>query len=286
MVDRKMYESGRPVTWCPGCGNYAILEVLKDVLSREGYLPHEVMMVTGIGQAGKTSQYIRTNAFNVLHGRTLPVATGIKLVNPKLKVLAVGGDGDGYAEGGNHIIHAARRNVEVTYMIHNNQIYGLTKGQLSPTTDLGSPTSSYHNPSSTRPLNPIRFLLGTGASFVARGFAGDKEQLASILAQALQHRGFAVMDILQPCVVFNKVNTFKWYKDRVYDVNKAGHKPGDLTAAFSLAGEWGEKIPTGIFFAEKRNTLNQALLGQEWESPLVEKNPLPTDIASLFQEYL
>jgi 2-oxoglutarate/2-oxoacid ferredoxin oxidoreductase subunit beta len=190
------------------------------------------------------------------------VATGIKLVNPALKVIAVGGDGDGYAEGGNHIIHAARRNVEVTYMIHNNQIYGLTKGQMSPTTDLGSPTTSYHNPNGTRPLNPLRLLLGTGASFVARGFAGDKEQLAGNLKQALQHRGFACIDILQPCVVFNKVNTFKWYRDRVYDVNKEGTARGP-GRAFRLAGEWGEKIPTGVFFAEKRETLNQALLGGE-----------------------
>lgn len=286
MVDRGVYESDRPVAWCPGCGNYAILEVLKDALSKAGYLPHEVVMVSGIGQAGKTSQYIRTNAFNTLHGRTLPVATGIKLVNPKLKVLAVGGDGDGYAEGGNHIIHAARRNVEVTYMIHNNQIYGLTKGQLSPTTDLGSPTTSYHNPSSTKPLNPIRFLLGTGASFVARGFAGDKEQLAGILEQALQHPGFACIDILQPCVVFNRVNTFKWYKDRVYDLNDAGHDPGDLAMAFHMAGEWGETIPTGIFFAEKRQTLNQALLGKESDLALVEKDPQAKAIEPLLQEYL
>jgi len=285
VVNSDRFYSARPKTWCPGCGNHLILEVLKETLTRLEYQPREVLLVSGIGQAAKTSQYIRTNTFNVLHGRTLPVATGVKLVNPDLRVIAVGGDGDGYAEGGNHIIHAARRNVEVTYLIHNNQIYGLTKGQLSPTTDLGSPTSSYHNPNGTRPLNPLRFLLGVGASFVARGFAGHQEQLGRILKQALQHRGFACIDILQPCVVFNKVNTFKWYRERVYDINKAGHDPEDLAGAFRLAGEWGDRIGTGIFYAETRETLNDALLGRE-ARPLVQRVPRVQDVAPLLQEYL
>ncbi len=285
MVEADRFHTARPKTWCPGCGNHQILEVLKETLARLDYHPHQVLLVSGIGQAAKTSQYIRTNTFNVLHGRTLPVATGAKLVNPRLKVLALGGDGDGYAEGGNHIIHAARRNVEVTYMIHNNQIYGLTKGQLSPTTDLGSPTTSYHTPSSTRPLNPLRFLLGIGASFVARGFAGSREQLGDILEKALKHRGFACIDILQPCVVFNRVNTSKWYRERVYDVNEEGHSPDDLAGAFRLAGEWGERIGTGIFYAEERETLNDALLGRD-APPLVERKPEPRDVAPLMKEYL
>ena len=284
MVEREVFNTGRESTWCPGCGNYLILDVLKESLSELGYLPHQLLFISGIGQAAKLSQYARANTFNVLHGRTLPVATGASLTNPNLKIIAVGGDGDGYAEGGNHIIHAARRNVNITYMIHNNQIYGLTKGQLSPTTDLGSPTSSYPGESSTRPLNPIRFLLGVEASFVARGFAGNKEHLGLILRKALQHRGFACIDILQPCVVFNKVNTFKWYKERVYDMNDAGHDPADLGEAFRLAGEWEEKIPIGIFYAQERPTLGDALLGTEAKA-LVERKPDPALVKPLLKKY-
>ena len=285
MVESTDFNTNREITWCPGCGNFFILDVVKETLSNMGFLPHQVLLVSGIGQAAKLSQYVRANTFNVLHGRTLPTATGASLTNPNLEIIAVGGDGDSYAEGGNHIIHAARRNVDITYLIHNNQVYGLTKGQLSPTTDLGSLTTSYPGANSTRPLNPVRFMLGAGASFVARAFAGNKQQLSIILKKALQHRGFASIDILQPCVVFNKVNTFKWYKERVYDMNEAGHSPDDLEEAFRLAGEWDEKIPTGIFYAGKRETLGDVLLGAEAKA-LVDKKPDPSQVAPLFKKYL
>lgn len=285
MVDPSAFNTNREISWCPGCGNHLILDVVKQTLADMGYLPHQVLLVSGIGQAAKMSQYIRANVFNVLHGRTLPTATGASLVNPDLETIAIGGDGDGYSEGGNHLIHAARRNVDIIYLVHNNQIYGLTKGQLSPTTDLGSPTTSYPDGNTILPLNPVRLMLGAGSSFVARAFAGDKEQLSAILQQALQHRGFASVDILQPCVVFNPVNTYRWYKERVYDINKEGHRTDDMASAFQLAGEWEEKIPTGVFYAVERATLNDAR-GASDTTPMVDREPDPGRVAPLLDKYV
>ena len=284
MVTAKDYHSDRENTWCPGCGNFPILEVLKESLADQGIAPHEALIVSGIGQAGKLPQFMRVNMFNVLHGRALPVATGAKLANHRLVVLAVGGDGDGYAEGGNHLIHAARRNVDLTYLVHNNQIYGLTKGQASPTTDAGSPTTTTPRGNPVPGLNPVTLALGLKANFVARGFAGNKEQLAHLIQSGLKHPGFSFIDILQPCVTFNKVNTYRWYRERVYDINESGHKPGDLAGAFSLAQQWGKRIPTGIFYQGDRPTFHESLLGKD-QSPLYEHEVIPDRIADFFPEY-
>ncbi len=285
MVMVQEYDTSRENAWCPGCGNFPILEVLKSTLATLGLSPHDVLVVSGIGQAGKLPQYMRVNMFNVLHGRTLPVATAAKIANHRLTVLAVGGDGDGYAEGGNHLIHAIRRNVDVTYMVHNNQIYGLTKGQASPTTDAGSTTATTPHGNPFEGLNPIALALGLKTSFVARGFSGNKTQLAKILKMAIEHRGFSFVDILQPCVTFNRVNTYAWYAERVYDVNGIGHNPSDLADAFSLAGEWGERIPTGIFYTSDKTVFHEAVLGPD-SIPLVEKVPDPKKVEALFEEFL
>jgi 2-oxoglutarate ferredoxin oxidoreductase subunit beta len=222
--------------------------------------PPEIVIVSGIGQAPKTPHYLRCNTFNGLHGRTLPVATGIKLANHELTVLAEGGDGDGYAEGGNHFLHAMRRNIDITYLVHNNQVYGLTKGQTSPTSGLGFVTKTTPLGTTSPPLNPILLAIAADCSFVARGFAGEIEHLTALIKEAILHKGFAFIDILQPCVSFNRVNTLKWYSDRVYLVDDGPeYDSSDRMTAFTKAQQWGDRIPIGIIYRQKRPTLDGQL---------------------------
>jgi 2-oxoglutarate ferredoxin oxidoreductase subunit beta len=258
MVTLDDFYSEDPIAWCPGCGNFSILKALKQAFVELGKKPREMAIVSGIGQASKTPHYLKCNAFNGLHGRTLPVATGLKLANHKLTVLAEGGDGDGYGEGGNHFIHAMRRNIDITYLVHNNQVYGLTKGQTSPTSDFGFVTKTTPAGSASMPLNPLALAVAVGCSFVARGFAGDIDHLSHLIQQGILHKGFALIDILQPCVSFNRVNTFQWYKERVYHLDKE-YDGKDKVVAFSKAQEWGEKIPIGILYAKERPTLGEQI---------------------------
>ena len=260
MLTLKDFQSNDPIAWCPGCGNYAILEALKDAFVELQKRPKDIVIVSGIGQAPKTPHYLRCNTFNGLHGRTLPVATGIKLANHELTVLSEGGDGDGYAEGGNHFIHAMRRNIDITYLVHNNQVYGLTKGQTSPTSELGYVSKTTPSGSFSPPMTPLLLAISSNCGFVARGFAGDKEHLTFLIKEGILHKGFSFVEILQPCVSFNRVNTFQWYKSRVYKVNdKPEYNPEDRMRAFERAQEWGERIPIGIIYKAERSTLN----GQE-----------------------
>jgi len=258
MVTLEQYHSDDPIAWCPGCGNFSILDALKNALVRSGKGPNEMVIVSGIGQAAKMPHYVRCNIFNGLHGRTLPVAMGVKLANHELTVLAEGGDGDGYTEGGNHFIHAMRRNIDLTYLVHNNQVYGLTKGQTSPTSELGFISKTTPMGALNPPLNPLLLAIALNCSFLARGFSGDTEHLADLISQGLSHKGFALIDILQPCVSFNRVNTFKWYESRVYNINEdPRYDPHDRNSAFSRAQEWGERIPIGIIYKEDRLTLDE-----------------------------
>jgi len=286
-VNVKDFDLDRENTWCPGCGNFAILDVLKNTLANLGLSPSKVLVVSGIGQAGKMPGHFRVNTLNVLHGRVLPAATGVSLSSNRLKIIAVGGDGDGLAEGGNHIIHAARRNIDVTYLMHNNMVYGLTKGQVSPTSDSGLQTPTTPNGNPLAGLNPVMLLLGLKANFVARSFSGSKEQLGRILEKAIKKPGFAFIDILQPCPSFNKVNTHGWFKKRVYDINEEGHKPDSLSEAFKAAMEWGERIPTGIFYDNQnaKPVFNEALLGSRDRS-LTEEKLNPLDIEDIMKEHL
>ncbi len=233
--------------WCPGCGDQNILSALKDVLEELGLDPHMVLVVGGIGQAAKTAQYINANGFCGLHGRALPPAVAAKMVNPNLTVIIDSGDGDSYGEGGNHFIHNIRRNVDITHFVHDNQIYGLTKGQASPTSAQGHVTHVQAYGSANIPMNPLLTALAMGAGFVARGFSADKAQLTDLMKQAIQFRGYALVDILQPCISFNKVNTFQWYRSRVYHLD-ASHDTSDLSAAMMKSMEWGDRIPTGIIY--------------------------------------
>lgn len=249
---------GRTPAWCPGCGNFPILKVFKEAMVELGLEPHQFTLVSGIGQAGKFPHYLRCNTFNGLHGRTLPVATGIRLANREMIVMAVAGDGDCYGEGGNHLMHAIRRNINVKLFVHDNQIYGLTKGQASPTSMEGMITKNQPYGVLSEQLNPAALAVALDCSFVARSFAGDGEHLKSMIKAAVQHKGFSLVDIHQPCVTFNKVNTFLWYKERVYRL-EPGYNPEDRAEAFRRALEWGDRIPLGILYRNNRPTLEERI---------------------------
>ncbi|MGC8937382.1 MAG: thiamine pyrophosphate-dependent enzyme [Thermodesulfovibrio sp.] len=212
-----------------------------------------VNVVSGIGQAGKFPHYTKCNTFNGLHGRTLSVAAGIKLVNHGIKVFAVAGDGDCYGEGGNHLIHAIRRNIDVKLFVHDNQIYGLTKGQASPTSMKGMVTKTQPFGVFSEQFNPLTMAIALNCSFVARAFAGDIDHLKYIIKEAVNHKGFAVVDILQPCVSFNKINTFEWYRQRIYKLEK-DYDPTDRIRAFEKSLEWGDRIPLGVIYKTERLT--------------------------------
>jgi len=248
MVTTSDYAGLKPA-WCPGCGNFGILRALDKALIEMKIEPHQLLLVSGIGQAGKLPHYTRGNVFNSLHGRPIPPATGAKIANSELIVIAISGDGDAYGEGGNHFLHAARRNHDITYLVHNNQVYGLTKGQASPTSDIGfvTKTTPY---GAASPVNPIATAIVNGASFVSRGFAGDVDHLSSLIKKGVSHRGFALIDILQPCVSFNFKNTFQWYKERTYKLEEERYDPRDRKAALEKALEWGDRIPIGVIYEE------------------------------------
>ncbi|MGD2271613.1 MAG: 2-oxoacid:ferredoxin oxidoreductase subunit beta [Desulfobacterales bacterium] len=283
MVSLEDFHSDDPIAWCPGCGNFSILKALKQALVDTQQQPHELVIVSGIGQAPKTPHYLRCNCFNGLHGRTLPVATGIKLANHKLTVLAQGGDGDGYGEGGNHFLHAMRRNIDITYLVHNNQVYGLTKGQASPTSDYGFVTKTTPRGAISPACNPLLLAIASDCSFVSRGFAGEIEHLAGLIKEGIRHEGFALIDILQPCVSFNRVNTFKWYSERVYKINEGPqNEAADRLSAFQKAQEWGDKIPIGIFYQNRRPTLEEQIPAIA-DQPLVAQQTDPAVFSELLE---
>jgi 2-oxoglutarate ferredoxin oxidoreductase subunit beta len=237
--------------WCPGCGNFPLLKAVKQALVRKGLEPHQVLFVSGIGQAAKAPHYLNVNLFNGLHGRSLPVSTGAKLVNPNLVVIAESGDGCVYAEGGNHFLAAIRRNIDITLIVHNNQVYGLTKGQASPTSDQGFVTKAQPEGVAEAPFNAVAVAVAMHAGFVARSFVGIEEHLIDVLIQAIDHQGFSLIDALQPCVSFNRVNTFKWYKDRCKTL-PSSYNPLDWEAAMRTAEQWGDEIPIGIIYQNNR----------------------------------
>lgn len=249
---------GKTPAWCPGCGNFGILKAFKDAMVELGKEPHQLTIVSGIGQSGKFPHYVKCNTFNGLHGRTLPVATGIRLANHEMLVIAVAGDGDCYGEGGNHLMHAIRRNINVKLFVHDNQIYGLTKGQPSPTSMEGMITKNQPFGVFSEQLNPMALAVALDCSFVARGFAGNTEHLKELMKEAVLHKGFSLLDILQPCVTFNKINTYDWYKQRVYNIEPE-YNPENRIEAFKKALEWGDRIPLGIIYKNKRTVLEERI---------------------------
>lgn len=275
--------TGLTPSWCPGCGNFGILAAVKKAFVELNLEPSRVLLVSGIGQAGKLPHYARGNIFNSLHGRPVPVAAAAKAANPELTVIAVSGDGDAYGEGGNHFIHAVRRNHDITYLVHNNQVYALTKGQASPTSDAG-----YKAPitpqGAAAPIHPLMLAIAAGGGFVARSFAGDVEHLVEMIKRGVNHRGFSLIDILQPCVTFNKVNTFDWYRQRVYKLDSS-YNPGDREAAFSKAAEWGDRIPIGVIFEQSRPTFEEQMPALK-PGPLVKQTHQPAGVESLLDAFL
>ena len=237
--------------WCPGCGNFPIIRAVKQALVETDLRPHQVLFVSGIGQAAKAPHYLSANVLNGLHGRALPAATGAKLANPELTVLVQSGDGCTYAEGGNHFLAAVRRNVDLTVLVHDNQVYGLTKGQASPTSDRGFVTKAQPHGVEAEPFNPVAVAIAMRAGFVARGFSGMTDHLSELIVRAMAHRGFSLIDVLQPCVSFNKVNTFAWYKKRCHDLPPE-YDPTDWNAAMKASFQWGEKIPVGVIYKNDR----------------------------------
>ncbi|RJQ47254.1 MAG: 2-oxoacid:ferredoxin oxidoreductase subunit beta [Nitrospiraceae bacterium] len=257
---------GQHPAWCPGCGNFGILKAFKDAMVEMNIEPHQFTIVSGIGQAAKFPHYVKCNTFNGLHGRALPVATGIRLANHEHPVFIFTGDGDCYGEGGNHFVHNIRRNINVKLFVHDNQIYGLTKGQASPTSMEGMKTKNQPFGVFSGQLNPLALAIALDCSFVARSFSGDMEHLTWLIKEAVNHNGFSLVDILQPCVTFNKINTFEWYKQRVYHI-ETEHNPEDRIAAFQRALEWGDRIPLGIIFRNKRPILEERI-------PVIKERPL------------
>lgn len=264
--------------WCPGCGNFVILKVLKSVFEEMGLDKREVVITSGIGQAAKTPHYIDVNMYNGLHGRAIPVATAIKTANPKLTVIAEGGDGDMYGEGGNHFLNAIRRNVNIVNIVHNNMVYGLTKGQASPTSQPGFRTGVQVDGVINEPFNPLAIAISAGAGFVSRVSVTNIEHAKNVIKEAVQHKGYALVDIFQPCVTFNKINTFDFFKENTYLLD-GQYNNRDLHEAFKKAMEYG-KFPLGIFYKHEKPTFEE---NHKIERPLFE-NTLPAEeITKLYQ---
>ena len=282
MKEPGQFRTSNEIIWCKGCGNFGILESLQKAFQKLELKPNEIFAVYGIGCHSHMANYLRVNSFEGLHGRAIPIATGAKIANKSLKVLAIAGDGDQLGEGGNHLIHASRRNPDIKCILHNNQLYSLTVGQASPTSDFKTKTKSTPEGVFDLPLNPLALAIASGAGFVARGFAGNVPQLTKIFIQALKHKGFALIDVLQPCVTLNYFNTASWYKERIYELEK-DYNPQDKVLAFKRALEWGEKIPTGIFYKEKRPTLEEHLLPQK--DLILAEQSLEISIEKLFKEF-
>ncbi len=270
-------------TWCPGCGNFGILNALKRAIVKLDLDPSNVVIVSGIGCHGKIVDYIRVNGFHGIHGRVLPVATAVKLANHKLTVIGHGGDGDSYAIGIGHLPHAARRNIDITLIVHDNKIYGLTTGQTSPTSPRGIKTKSTPFGAIEIPIDPISLAIVSGATFVARGYSGDIEHLTWLIQESIKHKGFALIDVLQPCVTF--YNTYSYYSKRVYRLeDDESYDNTNREMALERAQEWNDKIPIGIFYRARRPVYEDEL-PQLKKGPLVEHNIENIDISKLLEEF-
>lgn len=245
----KDFETEERSTWCAGCGDFGILNGIKRALVDLSIAPHQVLFTSGIGCGSKLPHYLWANEFNSVHGRALPVAMGARLANTDLVVISVTGDGDGYGIGGNHFIHSARRNIDMTHIVENNHVYALTKGQYSPTSERGLKTSTSPEGTHEWPINPIAMAITAGAGYVARAFSGDPKHMAEMIKGAIQHRGYALVDVLQDCVIYNRVNTTQWYRERIYKLgDDAAYDPADHMQALARAQEPGERAPIGVFY--------------------------------------
>lgn len=283
MKDYPVYNTYQTTSWCPGCGNFGIWYALKNAFNELGFKNHDVTMVFGIGCSGNLSNFLKVYGFHSIHGRTLPVASGIKLANHKLNVIATSGDGDGLGIGIGHFIHTCRRNLDITYIIHDNRVYGLTTGQTSPTSPKGFSSKSTPFGVIELPVNPLALAIVSGATYVARGYSGEIDHLSSLIVQGIKHKGFAVIDVLQPCVTFNPSYSYPFYNPRVYKLEDTGHNPEDYSTALKLATEFNDKIPIGLFYKTQRETYEQASI-ELGDKPLFDDDIENIDIEEILEE--
>jgi len=284
IIMEDIFLTGTKPTWCPGCGNYGIWMALKNALVKSG-IPHErIVVVYGVGCHGNMRDWMRVYGVEGLHGRAIPVAQGLKLANDNLKVIVISGDGDCLGEGGNHFIHAAKRNADITVIVHNNEVYGLTTGQASPTARIGFVTKSTPAGVIDPPMNPSTLGVLSGATFAARGFAGDIVSLTELIGAAITHTGFSVVDVLQPCVTFDKVHTYDWFRKRVKKVNIDKEKLVDRMAAIQMASTWGDEIPVGIFF-EKNEQPEKTSQNSLEKGVFFEKIPVQLAKTGIFSQF-
>jgi len=283
MVTMADLQTPKKNTWCPGCGNFGVLMAFKRAIIELGLEQNQVVLVSGIGCHGKMVDYVNINGFHGIHGRVIPIATGIKLVNPKLTVVGFSGDADCYDEGFEHFSHAIRRNIDMTLIVHDNMVLGLTTGQATATSQKGFKTKSTPFGSIAYPINPIAHALVSHGTFVARGFAGDMIHLQKLMVEALKHRGFAFIDVFQPCVTFNYLNTYDWYKQRVYKLEETSHNITDRWKALEKAFEWGDKIPIGTFYKEERPTFLDEMPHVK-EKPLLKRRIEDVEINSIMRK--
>jgi 2-oxoglutarate ferredoxin oxidoreductase subunit beta len=247
-VVMKDFKPEVPPDWCPGCGDFGVLNALFQACAEIDLPPRDLLVVSGIGCSSNLPGFIRAYGVHSLHGRALPFATGAKLANHAMTVVVTGGDGDGYGIGLNHFIQAMRRNINVTYIVMNNEIYGLTTGQVSPTSEQGMKTKTTPHGNLEGMLNPIALALASGCGYIARGFSGQPKHLMKLYVDGIRHPGFALIDVFSPCVTFNKVQTYDWFRKRVYTLEETNHDPANFHGAMDKALEWGEKIPIGLFY--------------------------------------
>jgi 2-oxoglutarate ferredoxin oxidoreductase subunit beta len=263
--------------WCPGCGDFGVLRSVQTAAGKCGIHPKDLLVVSGIGCSSNLPGFIHAYGIHSLHGRSVPVATGAHLANTDLKVVITGGDGDGYGIGVGHLIHAMRRNLDVTYVVMDNQIYGLTTGQASPTSAKGVKTKSTPAGNFESPLNPLVMAITSGATYVARGFSGEQKQLGELIAGGIAHKGFALIDVFSPCVTYNKINTYPYFKERVYKLEDEGYDPTDFYKAIEKAYEWGDRIPLGVVYKTEQETY-------EDNEPVLKKGPLVKQKTGLSKE--
>ena len=285
MTDRTWLNTKGKPTWCPGCGNFGIQASLKKAILDQGIEAHRVALVSGIGCSGKMPHWINVNGYHGLHGRVLPAAAGVKFANHALTVIAEGGDGDGYSEGLGHFLHACRRNMDLTYVVHNNGVFGLTTGQTSPTGDKGFVSSTTPMGTLEDPFHPLALAVTGGATFVARGFSGDIPHLAGLIGRAINHPGFAFVDVLQVCVSFNPSKSYAWYRDRIEKLEDLGHDPTDREAALTAAFGSGDRIPLGVFY-EVPSVSHEAGLGLSTTQPLAERDVSNVDVSNLMKNFV
>ncbi len=269
-------------TWCPGCGDWSIWGSIKESLAELDIAPHELCVIYGVGCSGNMCSFVNAYGFHALHGRSLPLAIGAKLANHDIPVVVVNGDGDNYGEGLNHWIHTMRGNHNITHIVHDNLIYGLTTGQTSPTSEQGMKTKSTPGGVIEKQTNPMGLALEAGASFIARGFAGDHAHLKEMIKQAMRHKGYSLVDVFQPCVTFNHVQTYDYYRERLYKLADVNHDPTDREAAWRQSQKWGDRLPIGVFWHEHRPVFHEEL--EHLGTPLARQKLQP-DVTPFLDEF-